>query len=459
MGCISLLGAFREAPDVYPGHSQHTLESPVLLRMGHHLFSFSVVILGILSVCIPVRAEQTQYKIQFGAGPAKPGFTLVTASDAYKDDRGYGFESKGKASDLPDGVTGDKPIYFSVAVPEGNYKVTVTLGDASSATTTTVKAELRRLMLEGIHADAGQTVTRTFAVNVRQPKFGDNKSVRLKAPRESVQEAWAWDNKLTLEFCDSHPCVQSIEITQDNTIPTIFIAGDSTSTDQSGEPFNSWGQMLTRFINDSAAVANHGESGETSSSFIGENRWPKMMTVIKPGDFVLMQFGHNDEKDKGANAGAYKNYAANLTRFVKEARDHGATPIIVTPIARSKFDDNGKAVNTHGDYPDAARKVAADQKCALIDLTAMTQTLYEAVGPAKSKMLFATPNEATHHSDIGSYLDAKCIVEAIRTQNLSLAKYLTSDAPEFDPAHPGSLDDIKIPAEPRNGPTTKPFGS
>ena len=404
-------------------------------------------------------AEQPNWKFQFGSGPAHPGFTLVAASDLYSTEHGYGFETKGKASDLPDGVTGKQPFYFSAAVPEGNYRVTVTLGAAAAPTITTVKAELRRLMLERIKVDAGQTVTRTFIVNVRRPEISATLSVRRKAPRETVQEAWAWDDKLTLEFCDTDPCVQSIEIAKDDTIPTIFIAGDSTSTDQSGEPFNSWGQMLTRFFTADVAVANHGESGETSSSFIGENRWPKVMSVIKPGDYVLMQFGHNDEKDKGTNAGAYKNYTQNLTRFIKDARDHGATPIIVTPIARRSFDDSGKAVNTHGDYPAAARKVAKDQNAALIDLTAMTQTVYEAFGPQKSPVLFANPTEATHHSDFGSYEDARCIVQAIRSQNLPLAKYLVDDVPAFDPAHPDSLADFKIPAEPRNGPTSRPFGS
>jgi lysophospholipase L1-like esterase len=405
------------------------------------------------------RADQPAWKFQFGAGPAKPGFTLVSPDDAYTKDRQYGFEPNSKPIALSDGITTDKLVYFSVAVPEGNYLVTVTLGDASTPTTTTIKAELRRLMLLSVHVDAGQTATRTFAVNVRRPQIPGGKQVRLKGARETVQEAFAWDDKLTLEFCDSHPCVQTVEISKADDLPTVFIAGDSTSTDQSGEPFNSWGQMLTRFFTPDVAVANHGESGETSSSFIGENRWAKVMSLIKPGDYVLMQFGHNDEKDKGPNAGAYKNYTANLIRFVKDTRDHGATPVLITPLARRRFDAAGKAVNTHGDYPDAVRKIAKDENVALIDLTAMSQTLYEALGPEKSPLLFANPNEATHHSDYGSYEDAKCIVEGIKQAGLPLAKFIAPDVTPFDPAHPDSFDDIKIPAEPRRGPMTRPFGS
>ena len=405
-----------------------------------------------LFICPIARADTTDLKFSFTPGPLKPGWIQVAPSDLYTKDRGYGFEPVSK-------VGGEGPYYFSAAVPEGNYLVTVALGDYTSAATTTVKAELRRLMLERIHTDPGQIATESFTVSVRRPEIPGGKRVRLKAPRETTSESWAWDDKLTLEFAGEAPAVRSVEITSADALPTIFIIGDSTSTDQSLEPFNSWGQMITRWFTPDVVIANHGESGETTSSFIGENRWAKVLSVIRPGDYVLMQFGHNDEKDKGPNAGAFKNYTQNLIRFVTEARAHGATPVIITPVARRKFDDTGKSVETHGDYPAAARKVARDMNVPLIDLSAAAQTLYNALGPEKAVALFATPAEATHHSDYGSYEIAKLVIEGIKQTNLPIAKDIVSDYTGFDPAHPDSLEDFKVPPEPRRGPTTKPLGS
>jgi hypothetical protein len=171
------------------------------------------------------------------------------------------------------------PFYLSVRVPEeGNYRVTVTLGDREAPSVTTIKAELRRLMVEKAETRAGEFVTRTFIVNTRTPRFSGGE-VRLK-DREKTSEAWAWDDRITLEFANTHPAVSGIEIEKAD-VPTLYIAGDSTSTDQGREPFNSWGQMLPRFFRPEIAVANHGESGESLRSFIGERRLAKLMSVIR----------------------------------------------------------------------------------------------------------------------------------------------------------------------------------
>src|SRR5262249_39674200 len=115
-------------------------------------------------------------------------------------------------------------------------------------------------MLEAIRTPRGKFEKHSFIVNTRTPAISPGKEVRLK-DREKTSEAWAWDNKLTLEFTGPHPAVSTIEIRKaDNAIPTLYIAGDSTSTDQPREPFNSWGQMITRFFGPGIAIANHGES-------------------------------------------------------------------------------------------------------------------------------------------------------------------------------------------------------
>jgi lysophospholipase L1-like esterase len=381
----------------------------------------------------------------------KIAFTKDTLTDKptiYKDDIGYGYET------LPD----KPPYYFSVRVPEeGNYKVTITLGDSQSATDTTVKAELRRLMLEKIQTASGQFVTHTFIVNTRTPKISNGGEVKLK-DREKTTEAIAWDNKITLEFTGPHPAVRTIEIEKaDPALPTLYIAGDSTSTDQPLEPFNSWGQMITRFYSPAIAVANHGESGESLRAFIGEQRFAKLMSVIQPGDFLFIQMGHNDQKEKGKGVGAFTTYAADLKKFIDAARQHGATPVLLTPVSRLSFDPAhpNKILNNLGDYPEAVRKVGKEENVPVIDLNAMSQRFYEALGPETSHLAFAGA-DTTHHDNYGSYELAKAIVTTIKQQNLPTAKYLL-DVPAFDPSHPDPIAIFDLPAEPR-APADKPYG-
>jgi len=194
--------------------------------------------------------------------------------------------------------TSDKPFYFSVALPEGNYNVTVTFGDAKNETATTVKAELRRLMLEKVETAPARFVSRTFTVNIRTPQIVTGGEVKLK-DREKATEMWAWDEKLTLEFNNTRPAVNAIEITRAATLPTLYLLGDSTICDQPLEPYNSWGQMLTRFFKPGLAVSNQAESGESLRSSLGARRLDKVLSTMKAGDYLFIQYGHNDEKEKG----------------------------------------------------------------------------------------------------------------------------------------------------------------
>jgi lysophospholipase L1-like esterase len=366
----------------------------------------------LIPLALAVVATAQPLKFEFGPGK-------ITTDRLYTPERGYGFEK------------GGPPYYFSVRVPEeGNYRVTVTLGDAMAEGVTTIKAELRRLMLERVRTKPGEFVTRSFIVNVRTPKFPGGE-VRLK-PRETTSEAWAWDDKLTLEFTDTHPAVAAIEITKAD-VPTIYIAGDSTSTDQPLEPFNSWGQMLTRFFKPEIAIANHGESGESLRGFIAERRLEKLMSVIKPGDWLFIQMGHNDQKERGEGVGAFTTYKTDLKRVIAQAREHGATPVLITPMNRLTFDGN-VITNSLGDFPEAVRQTAKEENVALIDLNAMSKPFYEALGPNDAHLAFAG-NDTTHHSDYGSYELAKCVVQGIKDAKLPIAKYLV-EVPPFDPAHP-----------------------
>src|SRR5262249_53583763 len=310
---------------------------------------------------------------------------------------------------------------------------------------TTVKAELRRLMLERVETKPGKFVTRMFTVNVRTPQIAGDGEVKLK-DREKTTETWAWDEKLTLEFNDIRPAVCAIEITRADDAPTIYLLGDSTVCDQPREPYNSWGQMLTRFFKPGVTIANHAESGESLRSSLGARRLDKVLSTMKPGDYLFIQYGHNDEKEKGEGVGAFTTYKSDLKTFVAGARAHGGIPVLITPVQRRSFDKDGKITNSHGDYPEAVRQVAREENVPLIDLNAMSKTLYEAWGDEPSKKAFA-PNDNTHHNNFGSYELARCIVEGIKANKLGIGKYL-ADGPRFDPRHPDSLETFKIPASP-----------
>jgi lysophospholipase L1-like esterase len=261
---------------------------------------------------------------------------------------------------------------------------------------------------------------------------------------------------LTLEFNGTNPSISVFSIDPAN-VPTVFLLGDSTVCDQPGEPYASWGQMITRFFDDKVAVANHAESGESLKSSLGAKRLDKVLSQMKRGDYLLIQYGHNDEKERGEGVGAFTTYKASLKQFVTETKKKGGIPVLITPVQRRTFDANGKITNSHGDYPEAVRQVAKEENVALIDLHAMSTGLYEALGKDGSGRLFKE-GDGTHHSNYGAYELAKCIVQAIRDQKLPLAKYLVKNWSRFDPKHPDAFESITIPPSPAVS-NLKPLGN
>jgi len=315
-----------------------------------------------------------------------------------------------------------EPLVISVAVPEGNYRVTVELGDAQRASSTTVKSENRRLMLEDVQTSPGEYVTRSFLANVHTPKISADRAVRLKPREIGIRR---WDDRLTLEFSGTHPAVRSVDVVPANDVTTIYLAGDSTVTDQVEEPWAGWGQVLPRFFKPNrVVVSNHAESGESLSSFVGERRMEKLLTTIRPGDHVFIQFGHNDMKQSGPDAGANKNYARLLGEFVATARKHGATPVFVTPMNRLTFDEKGKLTASLGDYLDAMRRVAREQDVLLIDLNARSRELYESLGPEKTRELFV---DETHSNEAGAEIFARYIAGQIKRSQLDVAGEVVDD--------------------------------
>jgi lysophospholipase L1-like esterase len=280
--------------------------------------------------------------------------------------------------------------------------------------------------------------------------------VKLK-DREKTTEIWAWDEKLTLEFNNMRPAIAALEITKVQNIPTVYLLGDSTVCDQPSEPYSSWGQMLTRFFKPGVAIANHAESGESLRSSLAAGRLDKVLSRMKAGDYLFIQYGHNDEKEKGEGVGAFTTYRSDLKRFVDAVRQKDGIPVLLTPTQRRTFDETGKITNSHGDYPEAVRQVAREEKVALIDLHKMSTTFYEALGPERSKLAFKA-GDGTHHNNYGSYELAKCVVEGIKANRLGIVKYLSREVPPFDPRKPDPLDSFKLPPSP-NSTNAKPPGS
>ncbi|MGD1086616.1 MAG: rhamnogalacturonan acetylesterase [Verrucomicrobiota bacterium] len=411
----------------------------------------------VLLAAAPLQAADppTAFKFQFGAQTAAPGYTLVPPSRLYSKEAGYGFEpgatvtaaTQAAGDPLHAGaVTASPGFYFSVAMPEGNYRVTVTLGDPKADAITTVKAETRRLMLERIRTAAGQFATRTFTVNVRRPGISTGGMVNLDSREMDLTTHVAisrdWDDKLTLEFSDSHPALAALEIQKADDAITVFVLGDSTVTDQPSG--GSWGQEFTRWFKPEVAVANHAESGETLKGFLKERRWDKVLDSMKAGDYVIIEFGCNDSKQRGAQniypgqdfsetyVPADTTYKELLKQFAADVKKKGGFPIIASPSARRQ--DSAKPTSL-GAYAVAAMEVAKEIGVPGIDLNSMGVDLNVALGADATKQ-FA---DQTHHVEYGAYLQSKCVALGIQQANIPLAKYIVDDFGKFDPKHPDPL--------------------
>lgn len=435
----------------------------------------SLPLLLFCALATKAQYQPTNFKFDFGADKPSEGYTPIWPDQVFLNKVGYGFEPGSAAKVITRNadkkltgsfITGNQPFYFSVNVPEGNYKVTVTLGDVEGKSTTTIRAESRRLMLEKIQTDSGKTTKYTFIVNVRKPLISTGGSVSLK-PREEGK--YDWDDKLTLEFNDARPCINAVEIEKVDDQITVYLAGNSTVVDQDAEPWASWGQMITRFFKPGVAISNHAESGLTLGSFLGSHRLDKVMSTIKPGDYLFIEFGHNDQKEKGANDGAWKSYTERLKTYVTRTREKGAIPVIVTSASRRSFNDSAKTINTLGDFPAAAKKVAKDLNVPLIDLNAMSTQLYDALGVEPSKKAFVfypagtwpgqkeELHDNTHFNSYGAYQLAKCIVQGIKANKLKLKKYLVKMA-DYNPAQPDAVDTFSLPISVKSS-NVKPDGN
>ena len=223
---------------------------------------------------------------------------------------------------------------------------------------------------------------------------------------------------------------------------TLWLAGDSTMAQKQPDkrPETGWGEALQPCF-DSAAVriANRAMNGRSTRSFVAEGRWKAIVDSLKPGDYVFIQFGHNDEKVGTANYSSPEDYRRNLIAFAADVRARGGRPVLFTPVIRRRFDGT-RLVDTHGAYPDAARAAAAEAKAPLVDMTRASAALVEPMGPDSSRTLWlhlepgANPNypngvrDDTHFNPLGAQRMAGLAIDAMRALRLDLATRLRSCA-------------------------------
>jgi lysophospholipase L1-like esterase len=246
---------------------------------------------------------------------------------------------------------------------------------------------------------------------------------------------------LTVEIVSPHAALRTIEIVPAPTAPTVFLAGDSTVTDRDGGGDVSWGQLLPRFFKPGVAVANHAQSGETLKSFANALRLDKILSQMKKGDYLFLQFTHNDSKQAWPQTYVEPEttFKAYLKVYIAEARLRGATPVLVTAMDRG-VRGTGAPTHGHDGYPEAMREVAREENVPLIDLYKMSIAFYDAAGADAAKILA----DGTHSTAYGGYEFAKCIVMGIKENKLELGNYIVDEFTGFDPAHPDSFDALKL---------------
>lgn len=223
--------------------------------------------------------------------------------------------------------------------------------------------------------------------------------------------------------------------------PTLFLIGDSTMANKENpdkNPEHGWGQVLNQFFTIGIEIQNHAMNGRSSKSFRTEGRWAAIEKQLKKGDFVIIQFGHNDQKVKDSTkfTNPYTQYRANLERYVKETRAKGAIPILMTSIVRRNFNENGVLIDTHKEYPLVVRMVANDLNVSFVDMQLLTEQLEIAYGPENSKKLHLHFKEGeepyypkgkdddTHLSKLGADLEAKLAVDSLKKLKTGLEKFI-----------------------------------
>lgn len=216
----------------------------------------------------------------------------------------------------------------------------------------------------------------------------------------------------------------------------VWMIGDSTMAikEKRAYPETGWGMPFVYFFDSTVTVDNRAKNGRSTKSFLAENLWQPIVDNLHEGDYVFIQFGHNDEsKDKGERYAPPELFKANLVKYVTETRNKKAIPILLTPVSRRKFDSAGNAVETHAEYSPLVKEVAAANNVPLIDLDELSKALYQQFGPTYSKLLFMQleagehpnypdgRNDNTHFNELGARMIAEIVLKEIKSMKLELA--------------------------------------
>jgi len=220
----------------------------------------------------------------------------------------------------------------------------------------------------------------------------------------------------------------------------LFLIGDSTMAEKPMEdnPERGWGMMLPKYFNSDVTIENHAKNGRSTKSFRTQGLWDSVYTKLRKGDYVFIQFGHNDSKKEDTTrfADAKTTFKENLKNYILECRVKGAIPVLITPVVRRRFDEHGRFYDVHGDYPLVVRELAKEMKVPLIDLHKKSEALLSSLGAEKSKELFLHINpgeykslpdgkkDDTHFSEMGANKITGLVVEELKKLNLKLANYL-----------------------------------
>ena len=221
---------------------------------------------------------------------------------------------------------------------------------------------------------------------------------------------------------------------------SVFLAGDSTVSNYPSKeaPRAGWGQVINRYFANNVIVKNYAISGRSSKSFIDEGALEQILNKIQPNDYLLIQFGHNDEKqyDSSRYTNPDTTYKSYLKQYIDGAREHNAIPVLVTSVARRDFDKNGKIVSTHGTYPQAMKDLGKEENVPVIDLSTISEAYFQSQGLEKTKNIFLhlkqgdSPNypdgtsDNTHFQENGANEVAKLIINELKKSNIGLKIYI-----------------------------------
>lgn len=385
----------------------------------------------------------TGFRFDFGPGSTETGYTRVDAATAYSADGKFGFTDTAVTSGVDRG-TGDalrsdfvqaQGSSFLVDLPNGDYTVKLIAGDATEATNIAITAE-KMAKVQLTDKPAGQYLEMEFPISLV-------------------------DGQLNLDFSGSAAKINSLVIAARaprtaTTDPGVYLAGDSTvqTYDAGYVPQAGWGQMIDRFFDDKVAFRNHAIGGRSSKNFISQGRLDEILRVINPGDYLMVQFGHNDATfgvdDRYASPADYKEY---LRTYVDGARQRGATPVLVTPVGRRDYDEaTGKFRVSFPEYVAKMQELATEENVALVDLSALSRAYYDAIGPEDTKSVFlhvdagVYPNrptgtvDNTHFQEYGAIQIARLVAGSVKQLSVPLAVHVKEiTPPSAVPAKPQGL--------------------